>query len=272
MKQKWQLIIDGGYSPSFNMAADSYLMKQVTPHSLPVLRLYQWNQPTLSIGNNQKLETLGLQEGSPIRPVIIRRMTGGQAVLHGSDLTYSMTAQSTLFGGVLETYRSLASAFVQFFTNLGLTPNIVQPSRRKRIQSAGAACFTAVSSYELTIGGKKIIGSAQRQTSKAFLQHGSIPLHSQNLDDLFIAKAGMTYQDQMTSLEEQNCLLNQNIDSLQQNMIDVFQKTFNIDFEQKLWTPQDLQSIEQEQEEFPELPFEKYLELVQNRILIVGGD
>ena len=249
MKQKWYVMIDDACSPFFNMAADSYLMKIVMPHSQPVLRLYQWNQPTLSIGKNQKLETLGLKANSKIRPIIIRRMTGGQAVLHGGDLTYSITAQSNMFGGILETYRFLAPVFLEFFTRLGLTPDIVQPSRKERMQFASAICFTTASSYELTIAGQKIIGSAQRKTSNAFLQHGSIPLYSQNLDDIFISN--IVYQDKMTSLEEQNCL--QSTQSLQKTIVDTFQKVLKIDFEEKFWTEEDLYAIQQEH--FQEIPF-----------------
>ena len=186
--ETWRLIHDIPRSGSFNMAADQFLLDKCQDYAKPVLRLYDWECPTLSLGKNEKIDSLlDLQECQNLAIPVIRRMTGGKAVLHGFDLTYSIVAgihESQFPGGILQNYRFLARGFEHFFLKLGLNPVLVKKSiKNNNIESHN--CFSEPSSYEILIEGRKIIGNAQRvriirgknsQPKRYFLQHGSILL------------------------------------------------------------------------------------------------
>ena len=128
----WRLIIDTPRSGSFNMAADQVLLDLCRDYAEPVFRLYDWECPTLSLGKNEKLDSLlDLQECQNLSIPVVRRMTGGKSVLHGFDLTYSFVAgvQDSQFpGGILDNYQFIARGFKHFFLNLGLNPVLLKKS------------------------------------------------------------------------------------------------------------------------------------------------
>ena len=184
----WRLIIDSPRSGSFNMAADQVLLDLCRDYAEPVFRLYDWECPTLSIGKNEKLDSLlDLKECHNLSIPVVRRMTGGKSVLHGFDLTYSFVAgvQDSQFpGGILDNYQFLARGFKNFFQKLELNPVLLQKSLQNKKKETHI-CFSEPSSYEILIEGKKIIGNAQRvriirgknsSPKRYFLQHGSILL------------------------------------------------------------------------------------------------
>ena len=114
------------------MAVDLHLLQQFQPGDSPIFRLYSWERPTLSLGRNEKIDQgINLDFCREEHIPLIRRMTGGKAVLHQSDLTYSIIGElgDPQFGeGVHETYRSLAEGFLLFFEKLGLKPQLVDAS------------------------------------------------------------------------------------------------------------------------------------------------
>jgi lipoate-protein ligase A len=203
----WWLIDDPPAAASRNMAVDDYLFHQAARRGRPVLRLYEWSAPTLSLGRNQRVPdridpAACRREGV----TLVRRMTGGWAVLHGADLTYSVTAPVSDGGGgpfgssILSTYRAIAEVFLLLFRGLGLSPEMQPYSARERLGRASPICFQTPSACELLIDGRKLVGSAQRRRPDAFLQHGSIPAAPQpeHLARLFrgadpaAVEAGMT--------------------------------------------------------------------------------
>ena len=184
----WRLINDIPRSGSFNMAGDQVLLEMCRDYVEPVFRLYDWECPTLSLGKNEKIDPLiDLQECQNLSIPVVRRMTGGKAVLHGFDITYSIAAgvQDSQFpGGILDNYQFLARGFKYFFQKLGLNPVLNKKSLPKKNKEPHI-CFSEPSSYEILIEGRKIIGNAQRVRiarernslpKRFFLQHGSILL------------------------------------------------------------------------------------------------
>src|SRR5262245_41098579 len=178
----WQLHDDGPAEGRANMAKDAVLLRRAAA-GIASLRLYGWDRLTLSVGRTQKVERqVNLDACAALDIPVVRRETGGRAVLHGSDLTYSIAAplDGTQFqGGILGIYRHISQVFLRFFEGLGLGPQAKAYTGRERLETASPVCFVTPSAFEILLGGKKIVGSAQRQASGAFLQHGSIPLEPQ---------------------------------------------------------------------------------------------
>lgn len=173
MLEKWRLIIDPPFPGSDNMATDEALLRAASSDSgsAPVLRIYGWEEPTLSLGYLQKSAPfVGL--GLPV----VRRITGGRALLHDDELTYAVVtgARSPLYAmGIAGCYSAISKAIVEALRDFGLDAAFARPlspSAYRRHE----ACFASSARYEVLVAGKKIAGSAQRRVKGALLQHGSI--------------------------------------------------------------------------------------------------
>jgi lipoate-protein ligase A len=150
----------------------------------PTVRFYGWNPPTLSIGYFQKAETevdFAAVEHSGIG--FVRRATGGRAVLHDQELTYSIIVSEDYPGmptTVNEAYKVLSEGLVLGFRRLGLRAEMVslasEEEKEKYSTAGSAACFDSPSWYELVVEGRKVAGSAQTRQKGVVLQHGSILL------------------------------------------------------------------------------------------------
>ena len=156
-------------SATFNMAADEYLL------SLPgtILRLYGWEQPTLSFGRFRGgTEDINREVCRRENIQVVKRKSGGKTVLHQHEITYTLATDTSLFPlSVIESYRLISQPIAACFRKLGLTPEM---KKTKGNQTESSICFKEVSAYELTIDQKKLVGSAQFRRKKRFLQHGSI--------------------------------------------------------------------------------------------------
>jgi lipoyl(octanoyl) transferase len=180
----WRLICSGPGPGSWNLALDEAIFLSVRRgESPPTLRLYRWSEPTLSIGYAQDRDRDVDCAACRARGIeVIRRVTGGRAVLHDAEVTYSVSAPSGLIGfgaGLDEAYRRIAAGLIEALRLLGLeaAAPVPAPGRSSR-QSRHPGCFAAASRHEVAIAGRKLIGSAQRRSGEAFLQHGSILLES----------------------------------------------------------------------------------------------
>jgi len=182
---KWRLIDSGPNLGVYNMAVDEELLARAQAgEKFPVLRFYTWDPAAVSIGRFQKIDKAVNAGACKQRGIdIVRRITGGRAVLHSRELTYSIIActDDPLFPtNVLGTYKLIAAGLLQGLKNLGIPAEMVSRSNRHaalvKKDSQDAACFSSPSWYEILVHGRKIIGSAQRRLSGAFLQHGSILL------------------------------------------------------------------------------------------------
>lgn len=146
--------------------------------SPPTLRLYEWDTPSLSIGYFQKISDIDIDYCSKKKYPVVRRLTGGRAILHDSELTYSFSSlkDNSLFrGSLLANYKIISTAMISGLKLVGIDAEMSY-ERERNSGSKNPSCFHSVSFGEITVEGKKIIGSAQKRYSSGFLQHGSVLL------------------------------------------------------------------------------------------------
>ncbi|GAA4863431.1 octanoyltransferase LipM [Paenibacillus vulneris] len=192
MKPTWRFISSGLQHPAYNMAVDeAILIAHSEGKSGPTVRFYGWNPPTLSIGYFQKSEEVHFEQLQKEGLGFVRRPTGGRAVLHDKELTYSIIVSESYPGipsGVTEAYRVLSEGLLFGFQKLGLDAQMVhlatEEEKSKYASMGSAACFDSPSWYELVVEGRKIAGSAQTRQKQVVLQHGSILL-DMDTDQLF---------------------------------------------------------------------------------------
>ena len=184
MKQ-WYFIHSGPCSPSFNMAMDEALLKWHSEKLIPpVIRFYEWEPATLSIGYFQQVhKDIDVDEVRRQGLGFVRRPTGGRAVLHEHELTYSIIVEEdypNMPQSVTEAYRVLSEGLLLGFRNLGLDAYFSVPDTAEKKEDLkkpkSAVCFDAPSWYELVVEGRKVAGSAQTRQKGVILQHGAILL------------------------------------------------------------------------------------------------
>jgi lipoate-protein ligase A len=178
---RWRLIVDRGARTGVeNMALDEAIMEAVAAgDSPPTLRFYQWAPPCLSLGKRQVLDGVDLVACRADGVDVVRRATGGWAILHTDELTYSVALHANdprVSGAILETYRTLSQGLIAGLRLLGAAAQM-NPVIPGGAQNTSAACFEVPSAYEITVGGRKLIGSAQTRPAGKVLQHGSLPLY-----------------------------------------------------------------------------------------------
>src|SRR5262245_56298646 len=176
---KWRLLIQRDLPGYRQMAIDEAIFLSAENAAQPVLRLYTWELPTLSLGYFQDYKTVVCEPFCVHNNIhVVRRFTGGRAVLHHLEMTYAIAAP--LDRGVFkdcylqETYQLIARALDSALQNLGVTRAAISFQSDQRPQLRKAQCFVSVSQFELAENEKKIISSAQKRSRNAFLQHGSI--------------------------------------------------------------------------------------------------
>lgn len=174
---------DGSASGSLNMERDTALLAEHKPGDDPILRLYRWEPAAVTIGYNQDFSDFDQAKIDAAGYDLVRRPTGGRAILHADELTYAVvgTSPGPVFGDSLhETYMKINEALLAFLADLGLAAEISTGESREAAR--GLVCFRSAGRHEISVGGKKIIGSAQRRTGGVFLQHGSILAGPRHLD------------------------------------------------------------------------------------------
>lgn len=158
------------------MALDESMLNYSIGSSVTSLRFYSWIKPTLSIGRNQKISDVNLSELKDKKIDLVRRPTGGSAVLHDDELTYSiaMRIPSGSFSGIAETCRMIHGAISEALQNLKINTEFAEPTSTAP-KISDPVCFSIPSQTELLIRGKKVVGSAQMRRNGYLMQHGSIP-------------------------------------------------------------------------------------------------
>jgi len=161
------------------MAVDEAILEAIGNRaSPPTLRLYTWDPACLSLGHAQPIADVDRVRLRGHGWDVVRRATGGRAILHTDELTYSVTGSAdepVLSGGVLESYNRIAQALLLAIRTLGL-PVEMKAEKANDSQEPNPVCFEVPSTYEITVNGKKLIGSAQARKKGGVLQHGSLPL------------------------------------------------------------------------------------------------
>jgi lipoate-protein ligase A len=183
MPQRWRFLNTGTGEAAYNMALDeALLLRHEAGGTPPTLRVYGWTTPTLSLGYAQKAwQEVNLAACQQYGVAVVRRPTGGRAVLHDDEVTYSVVLPTTLSDGpdtLTEHYRRIGLALAAALQGLGLAVHLARSRRSAQPRRAAdsPACFAAIARYELSATGKKIAGSAQKRLQRTLLQHGSIPL------------------------------------------------------------------------------------------------
>jgi len=183
--EKWRYLVTEAMSPEMNMAVDEAILQLHAEGKVPpTVRFYTWNPATLSIGYFQKaLKEINLEEVHKHGLGFVRRPTGGRAVLHDKELTYSVIVSEQhpkMPSSVTEAYKIISMGLLHGFQNLGLKAEMVslasEEEKEKYSSPGSSACFDSPSWYELVVEGKKVAGSAQTRQKGVILQHGSILL------------------------------------------------------------------------------------------------
>lgn len=199
MHETWRFIDTGNSDAAYNMAIDESIAYHVRKrHGPPTLRFYGWIKPSVSLGYFQKISDVDLEYCIRQNMPVIRRPTGGRAILHGDELTYSFAALTTsgLFSkGLLDSYRTLSEAFRRAFVICGMKPanRLImnrERSSNRRSQQHNPLCFALASYGEMTVDCKKIIGSAQKRWRDVLLQQGCIPVKLNKKEMTKIFKIG----------------------------------------------------------------------------------
>ena len=175
---RWTLIVEPTGRPgSENMSIDYSLLRRAQGGEA-FFRLYRWSPPCLSFGRNEpakrrydmaEIERRGIDT--------VRRPTGGRAVWHDAELTYSVAAPAITFGTLAESYNIIHATLAAALRSMGVDAGLAAPRPNGATPLSGGACFAAPVGGEIIASGKKLVGSAQVREEDAFLQHGSVLLH-----------------------------------------------------------------------------------------------
>jgi len=175
----WRLLITPPARGAWNMALDESILEHIgRGETIPTLRLYAWDPACLSLGRAQPFTDVDIIRLKEHNWEVVRRATGGRAILHTDELTYSVIApldEPVVAGSVLESYNRLAQALLLAVQKLGL-PVEIKEGKSGSGETSNPVCFEVPSTYEITVNGKKLIGSAQARKKEGMLQHGSLPL------------------------------------------------------------------------------------------------
>lgn len=208
MTSAWRLLITPPAEGSWNMAVDEAILEAVSSaHSLPTLRLYAWDPPCLSLGYAQPVADVDLARLAQYGWDLVRRPTGGRAILHTDELTYAVIAplhDPLVAGSVLESYARISRGLLAALERLSLAPRADHKyDLPEGTSPRGPVCFEVPSNYEITVDGKKLVGSAQARRKNGVLQHGTLPLFG----DLTRITQALAAPDESTRLADARRLL-----------------------------------------------------------------
>ncbi|RFA36675.1 octanoyltransferase [Virgibacillus dokdonensis] len=185
MKEQWGFLENVPHDAAINMALDEALLHWHKEGKIPpTLRFYQWRKPTLSVGHFQKIAgKIDLDGIKKHQCQLVRRMTGGSAVLHDDELTYSIVISEShpaIASSIRQAYYDLSKGILEGYKNLGIEAGYAELASKERSN----ICFERPAFYEMVADGKKLSGNAQTRKKGVLLQHGSIPI-SMDIDMLF---------------------------------------------------------------------------------------
>jgi len=258
-----RLLVDEPTDSFLNMAIDESLLLSCQrgnePSLFPAIRFYQWSTPTLSLGYSQRNSRTVARDYCQMAGInVVRRITGGRAVLHHRELTYSVVARSDeppFSGSISETYRLISRAIVGALASLGVTAELSGKEGSHTLPTSPmtrSPCFYSPSRHEVVYQGKKMVGSAQKRLRSSFLQHGSILL---DFDPQLLLLAtgqqpGLRLPERIASIKE---ILQREVspDELIEGLVASFQQTLGLRLSPRGLTPS-------EEEEARRLREEKY--------------
>lgn len=251
----WRFLNTGAKDGFHNMAIDEVLAtKSVPQDKRSVFRVYRWQPYTISIGYNQNTDELNLEKCKQDRIDVVRRPTGGRAVLHAEEVTYSIIfPKDTEFfsSDILTTYNLINKGILQGLHLIGVKAELVEHDTAKKEKSSAykhkIPCFSKSAKFEIAFQGKKLVGSAQRRYENSILQHGSILVGTYHLQlaDYIVALKGARVEKFKQALAEKTISIAQilptkiNYDKIIWALKTGFQQCFNIYFFEGQLTPQE---------------------------------
>ncbi len=261
MVTHWRLILSEPASGAWNMALDEALLLSAASRvELPALRLYSWAPAALSLGYAQPSSDVNRDSLQRAGWDLVRRPTGGRAILHTDELTYSITApaeDSIMGGSLLESYHRVSTALLAALAVLQIdasADSMYAPAVTSN--RSGPVCFEVPSNYEITVNGKKLIGSAQARKNNGVLQHGSLPLYG----DLTRITSVLSYENEEKYKEAVESLLahagtimsltgkNIPLVQAQQAFVRGFSQALNIEFHPSTPSPMELENAKELQQ------------------------
>jgi lipoyl(octanoyl) transferase len=252
-----RIIDDGPRTAAFNMAADMYLLDACKDQETVFVRFYEWSPPAISLGCMQIAEdVLDIAACRKAGIEWIRRPTGGRAVLHFEDITYSCVFSKKIRrmgASISQTYRLISACLASGLAASGIdcsTHDSTLDARKAR-REAKLPCFLAPNRDEIMVGGKKLAGSAQKRTADAVLQHGSIPLSPAFRQLPLYEKISPAERDAQTRLLNNKCTCIQEIlgtahadkKKILANLKAGFAATFAMTAEEKGWNEEERAAI-----------------------------
>jgi lipoate-protein ligase A len=184
----WRLVVDldVGRSAAEQMVTDLEMLAAVAEGAPPALRLYRWDPPALSLGRFQPETDVDERACERAGVDVVRRPTGGRALLHGGDLTYAVAMPRPVgaAGSVDAVYCHLAAGLIAGLSRLGVEATVARHDGRP----TGPVCFTSMQGADLRVGTRKLCGSAQVRRGAGVLQHGSVLLRRLAVDEVTLLR------------------------------------------------------------------------------------
>src|SRR5690625_603500 len=210
------MLLDTGYhDAATNMAIDEWLLKKHSEQRIkPTLRYYGCKYPSLTVGHFQNVDrTIDFTGVKKHRCDFVRRLTGGSAVLHDDELTYSIVISEKhpkIPKSINEAYYILAQGLLEGYKHLNI-PADFSVSEKEFRQNRSAVCFEVPAIYEIVFDNKKLSGNAQTRKKGVLLQHGSIPMSidSKMLFDLFKFPSERVKERQRNAFSDKAIAINQ---------------------------------------------------------------
>lgn len=222
MSDAWRLLVSGAVAPALAMAEDEVILLNLQS---PVLRLYRWSPHAVSLGYFQRWTDFDFIQFEKDNVPVVRRLTGGGAIFHGDEVTFSIAANAThpLFAGtVLESYERVHAILATAIENICAPGARVVPRRSLNLHSdlqQSPWCFHESTAFDLTSAARKLVGSAQRRAGGRILHHGSIVIKSNR------------YTPQIASIEMLGGATDPAI--LEHALMETFEKSLNIQFNKR---------------------------------------
>jgi len=182
-------LLDTGINTGkFNMAVDFFMARNHLDK--PIFRIYRWKPYCISLGYHQKLDEINIKKCNKDGIDIVRRETGGRAVYHSEEITYSMIIPKTsefYSDSILEVYNKISNILVKTLKLSGIKGAELESGKAPDFkelykEKISSVCFSSTSTYEVVVNGKKLVGSAQKRLKDSVLQHGSILFGKKHLD------------------------------------------------------------------------------------------
>lgn len=241
----WRWIDSGVSDGATQMAIDLAVLENAEQMGMPTVRVYQWKPFCISLGHHQSVDEIDLKACRENHIDVVKRPTGGRAVFHAEEITYSVIIPKNhpaYQSRVSVLYNQISQALVSGLQEQNIPAVLTKQSldlNQHYKTALSASCFSAAARHEVLLQNKKLIGSAQRHLAQGVLQHGSILTGEAHLDLVYYLKnSNPTFQNKMKKkLEEKTITLNQyhqdsvSISSLTQSLKKGFQTLFSIQFQ-----------------------------------------